>query len=69
MIADNTQDQILHKLSTVESLNSTHLLAELNITYEQLYPELIGLVAINYIQLENVKIIRFVLSKEGENYA
>jgi len=63
------QDAILHRLVNQEQLNSLDLQKELGLTSEELYKELVSLLALNYIQLENQKVLRIVLTKEGEAYA
>jgi hypothetical protein len=68
MQADH-QDAILHRLVNQEQLNSLDLQKELGLTSEELYKELVSLLALNYIQLENQKVLRIVLTKEGEAYA
>lgn len=68
MQADH-QDAILHRLANQEQLNSLDLQKELGLTSEELYKELVSLLALNYIQLENQKVLRIVLTKEGEAYA
>jgi hypothetical protein len=61
MIAD-TQDQILQQLVHHPALDSLQLQAQLHLTNEALYAELVSLVALNYIALENKKIVRVVLT-------
>ena len=34
-----------------------------------MYAELVSLTALNYITLENRKVVRFVLTAEGQSYA
>lgn len=63
------QDAILGRLSTAEQLLSTDLQKELNLTYEQLYAELVSLNALDYITLESKKSSKTILTKEGEQYA
>lgn len=68
MIPD-TQDHILQQLAHNPTLDSQQIQAHLHLTNEALYAELVSLVALNYIALENKKIVRVVLTAEGESYA
>jgi predicted transcriptional regulator len=68
MIAD-TQDTILQKLVNTDSLNSSEVQAELGLTNDAIYAELVSLVALKYINIENKKVTRIVLTAEGINYA
>jgi phenylalanyl-tRNA synthetase alpha chain len=68
MIAD-TQDEILGQLLHADSLNSADLQAQFALTHEALYAELISFASLNYIQIENRKIVRVVLTQEGKSYA
>jgi hypothetical protein len=61
MIAD-TQDQILKLLTNNHKLDSSELQTQLGLSSEALYAELISLVGLNYITLENKKIVRVVLT-------
>jgi hypothetical protein len=63
------QDVILKRLSTAEVLGSAELQKEFGLTHEALYAELISLVALNYIKLENQKVVHLVLTAEGLLYA
>jgi phenylalanyl-tRNA synthetase alpha chain len=63
------QEVILKRLANSDSLDSTQLQQEYGLTHEVLYAELVSLVALNYIKLDNKKVARFVLTKEGQAYA
>lgn len=52
-----------------ESINSADLQAEFKLTNEALYAELVSLTALNYIKIENKKVVRVVLTQEGQVYA
>lgn len=56
------QDSILKKLTNIDVLDSAELQKEFELTHEALYAELISLVALNYIKLENKKVVKFVLT-------
>ena len=68
MIAD-PQDIILQKLANSDSLNSSDVQAELGLTNDAIYAELISLVALKYINIENKKVTKLVLTAEGVSYA
>ena len=63
------QEVILKKLKDVDSLDSAELQKEYGLSHEAIYAELVSLVALNYIKLENKKVVRYVLTQEGVAYA
>lgn len=65
----DVQDTILKRLSQTDLLDSAQLQKEFALTHEALYAELVSLVALNYIQLENKKLTKVVLTAEGLAYA
>ena len=56
------QDVILQRLADNPSLDSAQLQAEFELTHEATYAELVSLVALNFIKLENKKVVRVVLT-------
>jgi hypothetical protein len=52
-----------------DSINSTDLQEQFKLTNEALYAELVSLTALNYIKIENKKVVRVVLTQEGKVYA
>ena len=65
----DVQEVILQRLKDQPELDSAVLQKEFGLTHEALYAELVSLVALNYIKLENKKVARYVLTKEGTAYA
>lgn len=54
---------------TADSLDSTDLQAEFGLSHEALYAELVSLASLNYIRVENKKVVKVVLTPEGRVYA
>lgn len=54
---------------TADSLDSTDLQAEFGLSHEALYAELVSLASLNYIKVENKKVVKVVLTPEGRVYA
>jgi hypothetical protein len=50
-------------LVNVEQINSEDIQQEFKLTHEQLYAELVSLASLNYIKVENKKVIRVVLTQ------
>jgi len=63
------QEVILKRLKDKAELDSADLQKEFALTHEAIYAELVSLVALNYIKLENKKVVRYILTKEGSSYA
>jgi hypothetical protein len=65
----DVQEVILQRLKDKPELDSADLQKEFGLTHEAIYAELVSLVALNYIKLENKKVVRYLLTKEGTAYA